>query len=148
MEKGKSVRDLIKNIANGDSEIYSVIGKVTKTDPDKRVCVVNPIDESPEIFGVRYSPTDGDSLGLIVNPAVGSLVVVTFLSDNDAFVSLMTEFETIVVKNESADLKQILLDIIQWTRVARFPTPAGKSHTAENIDDLDPIEDAVNNLFE
>ena len=148
MEKGKNVRELIRKMAGDGSEIYSIICEVKTVDISKRVCVVDPIDESPEIFGVRYSPTDGDSLGLIMNPAIGSLVVVSFLDDHNAFVSLMTEFDTIVVKNGDGDLKKILLDLIGMIKSATFPTPSGASSTAINAASLLPIETAINKLFE
>jgi len=143
-----NIRDAIKKATDTGAEIYSVIGTIQSVDKSKRTCVVEPVDGSPEIFGVRYTATESDTVGFIANPANGAFVVVTFLDDNNAFVSLVTEIDTIVMKNETADLKQILLDLIGMIKVATFPTPSGASSTAINAASLTPIEKAVNELFE
>lgn len=143
-----NIRDILKKAVDTGAEIYSVIGTVKSVDTSKRTCVVEPVDGSPEIFGVRYTATESDAVGFITNPADGAFVVVTFLDDNNAFVSLVTEFDTINIKNANGDLKQILLDLIAMIKVATFPTPSGASSTAINAAELTPIENAINGLFE
>ena len=107
-----NIRDAIKKAVETGAEIYSVVGTIKSVDKSKRTCVVEPVDGSPEIFGVRYTATESDAVGFIANPANGAFVVVTFLDDNNAFVSLVTEIETFVINNDSGDLKQIMLDLI------------------------------------
>jgi hypothetical protein len=148
MAKGQNIRDAVKKLTDTASEIYSIICEVSTVDTGKRVCVVNPIDGSPKIFGVRYSPTKGDSLGLIMNPTVGSMVVVTFLDDHNAFISLMTEFDTVLFKNGEADLKKILNDLIAMIEKITVPTPSGASATPINYAELTPIKTDIENLFE
>ena len=87
-------------------------------------------------------------MGFIANPANGAFVVVTFLDDNNAFVSLVTEIETFVINNDSGDLKQIMLDLIAMIEKITVPTPAGQSSTPVNVAELTPIKQAINGLFE
>ncbi len=143
-----NIRDAIKKAAETSAEIYSVIGTVDSVDDAKRTCVVEPVDGSPKIFGVRYTATESDAGGFIANPANGAFVVVTFLDDNNAFVSLVTEFDTIVINNESGDLKEILLDLIAMIEKLTVPTPSGASSTPINVTELTPIKQAINGLFE
>ena len=143
-----NIRDAIKKAVDTGAEIYSVVGTIKSVDKSKRTCVVEPVDGSPEIFGVRYTATESDSAGFIANPAGGAFVVVTFLDDNNAFVSLVTEIETFVINNDSGDLKTILLDLIAMIETITVPTPAGASSTPINFSELIPIKQAINGLFE
>jgi hypothetical protein len=143
-----NIRDALKKAIDTKAEIYSVVGKIKSVDTSKRTCVVEPIDGSPEIFGVRYTATESDAVGFIANPANDAFVVVTFFDDNNAFVSLVTEFDTIMISNSTGDLKQILLDLIGMIKLITVPTPSGASSTPINAASLTPIENAVNGLFE
>ena len=143
-----NIRDAIKKTIDDGAEIYSIIGKVASVNKSKRTCVVEPINGSPKIYGVRYTATESDAVGFIANPATDAFVVVTFLDDNNAFVSLVTEFENVTIKNKGGDLKEILLDIIKMIKTATFPTPAGQSSTAINAATLAPIEKSIESLFE
>lgn len=143
-----NIRDAIKKSINTNAEIYSVIGTIMSVDTSKRTCVVEPIDGSPKIFGVRYTATESDTVGFIANPANGAFVVVTFLDDNNAFVSLVTEIDTITIKNDVGDLKQILTDLITQIKLITVPTPAGSSATPINATAFEPIQNAIDGLFE
>tara|TARA_R110000796_G_scaffold63139_4_gene145517 strand:- start:1478 stop:1912 length:435 start_codon:yes stop_codon:yes gene_type:complete len=143
-----NVGDAIKKAVDTGAEIYSVIGTIKSVDKSKRTCVVEPVDGSPEIFGVRYTATESDSAGFIANPADGAFVVVTFFDDNNAFVSLVTQIDTFVMNNETGDMKTILLDLIAMIEKITVPTPAGASSTPINFSELEPIKEAINGLFE
>lgn len=143
-----NIRDIIKKATETDAEIYSAIATVESVDASSRTCVVQPINGSPKIYGVRYTVTDGDSVGLIANPKNGSFVVVSWLDDNNAFVSLMTEFDGITIKSDSGDLKQILLDLVAAIKVLTVPTPAGASATPINAAQFTTIENQLNQFFE
>ena len=139
-----NIRDAIRKAVETGVEIYSVIGTVKSVDTSKRTCVVEPVDGSPEINGVRYTVTDGDSSGFITNPKSGSFVIVTFLDDANAFVSLQTEFDTVII----GDLKTILSDMITQIKLITVPTPAGASSTPINATAFDPIQNTIDQMFE
>lgn len=143
-----NIRDAIRKAVETGAEIYSVVGKIKSVDTTERTCVVEPVDGSPEINGVRYTVTNGDSSGFILNPKSGSFVIVTFLDDNNGFISLITEFDTVVLNNGTADLKQILTDLIAQIKVITVPTPSGASSTPINATAFDPIQQSIDNLFE
>ena len=142
-----NIRDALKKITEKDG-LFTVVGQVTKVDKQNKVCVVEPLNGDPEIFGVRYCPTESDSVGLILHPKVDSFVLVGFLDEENAFIALTTEFETIEVKNQSADLKQILLDTMAAIKTLTVPTPAGQSSTPINVQSFIQIEQQINKLFE
>ena len=142
------IKNAIRKAAQNNAEIYSMIGTVESVNTQKRSCIVKPVDGSPEIMNVRYAVTESDSAGFILTPKKGAFVIVNFLDDNNAFVSLLTEFDTIMVKNPAGDLKEILSDLITQIKAITVSTPSGQSGTPINGTLFDPIQNAIDGLFE
>jgi hypothetical protein len=84
-------------------EFYSAQCTVDSVDQDERTCVVTPTNGGAQVIGVRLEAdyTDGAttaSKGFFVVPAVGSLVIATFMSKTEAFLSAWTTIDKIVSK--------------------------------------------------
>lgn len=88
------IDELINRIVETD-ELYSIVGKVTSIDESKRTCVVAPLSGDADISGVwLQSVVQGDT-GVFVVPIVESIVIVTMLSRNAAFVAKTHEIDRI-----------------------------------------------------
>lgn len=94
---------------SNQNKIYSVQCTVSSIDVAKRICVCTPTDGSADILNVRLEadidvdsedvPVNSDSKGWFVVPVVGSIVGVSFYSKTEAYISVWTEINTIVVKS-------------------------------------------------
>ena len=84
------LRDIIQKLAQQENVFNTILGTVTEVSEADRVCSVQPIDGSADILDVRLSPileTDETDIGEYNIPAVGSIVFVTLLDKDNAFVS-------------------------------------------------------------
>ena len=101
-----TLKDIIFNFINiwaEEHEIYSVQGTVKSVDVDIRTCVVTPADGGPDILDVRLEAdyTEGistDPKGFFIVPVVDSLVIVTFMDKNNAFLSAWTNIDKVIAK--------------------------------------------------
>ena len=89
--------DIIKIWAD-ENELYSK--QCTVKSINGRSCDVTPVDGGSDILDVSLEAdiTDEDSKGFFIVPKVGSLVVVTFTTPTDAFISAYTQIDTVVAK--------------------------------------------------
>lgn len=129
--------DLI-NIWAKQNEFYSTQGTISSVSESNRTCVVTPTNGSPDIQDVRLEAdytedTSTDSKGFFVVPAVSSLVIVTFLSKDDAFISAWTEIDKIVSKQG------------EW--IFNDGSNDGLVKVIELTDKLNNIENKVNDLI-
>lgn len=88
----------IINIWAKEQELYSKQGTVKSVDLSERTCVVTPTDGGSDILDVYLEADSGDSTnkGFFVVPAVESLVIVTFTSKEESFISAWTEIDTVI----------------------------------------------------
>lgn len=100
---GKNLNILfdIINIWAKENELYSVQGSVSAVDEGNRTCTVTPTSGGADILNVRLEAdytvdTATDPKGFFVVPTVGSLVVVSFLSKEDAFISAWTGIDKVI----------------------------------------------------
>ena len=91
------IRALIQKLAKTDDEIYSMVCTVKEVNGE--FCTVTPVNGDAEIFKVKLVAGNGKT-PLLIEPVVDSVVVVTFLSKNTAFVSLYSEIETIQIRGD------------------------------------------------
>ena len=99
---------IIKIVQDGQNfEIYSKICTVKPLSVDKElnVCDVIPVDGDAELLDVKLTATESDELssgalnkGFISYPVEGSIVIVTFIDKDTAFVSMCTEVEEVVFR--------------------------------------------------
>lgn len=80
-----------------EQQIYSKQGTVKSVDTDAKTCVVTPSDGGPEILDVRLeSDEDTSNKGFFIVPAVNSLVIVSFMSPQESFISCWTSIDEII----------------------------------------------------
>lgn len=91
-----NLRNIFEELSKQNQEIYSLVGEVTAIDTDAMSCDVQPLNGSAEIFGVRMS-ADPVHSGLHLIPIVGSRSIVTFLSKDVAFLSLVSDLDYYLV---------------------------------------------------
>jgi hypothetical protein len=94
-------------IWSDQNKIYSQQCIVKSVDSNKRTCVCTPVDGGADLLNVRIEAdltvnTDDDPInsspkGFFVIPKVGSLVIVSYLSKTDSYVSVWTEISDIIV---------------------------------------------------
>ena len=106
MTKTKDILIDFINVWSDQNQIYSKQCVVSSIDADKRICTCSPIDGGADILEVRLESditinSDGDAVnsnpkGFFVVPEVDSLVVVTFLSKTEAFLSAYTEISDVI----------------------------------------------------
>jgi len=105
-----TVKDALLNfirIWSDQNKIYSQQCIVKSVDSNKRTCVCTPVDSGADLLNVRIEAdltvnTDDDPInsspkGFFVIPKVGSLVIVSYLSKTDSYVSAWTEISDIIV---------------------------------------------------
>lgn len=102
------IANYIRKIVDEDREIYSKICEVQSVDKDNNTCDVISIKNDLEFKRVRLSATSDANNGFVRFPVVGSIVIITFINDEDAFVSMFSETErTIFDGGENGGLIKI-----------------------------------------
>jgi hypothetical protein len=82
-----------------DKEIYSKVGKVVSVDEDERSIEFEPI-EGGNLEDVRLQAAISTVSGFVQIPSVDSKVIVTFINETQAFVSLCTEVDKILIDTD------------------------------------------------
>lgn len=90
-----NLQDIIRKIVRDETEVYSQPCEVLAVDQDARTIDVRPYNNEAEIYSVRLQSSESQSVGYVSFPKIGSAVIVTFLSKDLAFCSLMTEIDSI-----------------------------------------------------
>lgn len=127
------IKELLQKIAKEGLEVYSVPAKVTEVDEDTRTIDVEPLNGDPEIFGVNLQADPEQEDGIVLIPTKDSTVLVTFLDNTRAFVSLFSQVD------------KVLVDIEEYT------FNGGDNGGLINIEDLvtklNNVENKVNTLL-
>lgn len=93
-----NIRDVLDEIIKqnvGKHEIYSIACTVDSVDLGARTCICTPINGGAELQDVRFQASLNGSAGLFIEPAADSIVIVSFLSKEIAYVSLFSEIENV-----------------------------------------------------
>lgn len=118
--------DILRQLLKDNEEVYSVVGIVTEIDETKRVCTVQPVDDSAELFDVRLQTSVGGEIGLVLFPKIESEVTVTFLSKELAYIAQTTEIEKIILKIEGLE---IFLDKETFSTTVKTAKTDAESYT-------------------
>lgn len=92
------VRNAIRQLALSGSEIYLSVCTVDAVDENARTIDCTPIDEGAQLLGVNLQADQSGQTGAVSFPAVGSDVVVGFLSPAVAVVLLTTDVAKVMLK--------------------------------------------------
>lgn len=105
----------IRQLALRGAEIYLTICTVDAVDEKARTIDCTPINEGAPLLGVNLQADQTQNIGLVNFPAVGSDVVVGFLSPAVAVVLLTTQLDKAIITIGSTELTlqdgKFLLDV-------------------------------------
>lgn len=93
----QNIGDLIRKLAEGEEEIYSVICTVKEVKGE--LVDLTPIDGDADILGVKLIAGTSKT-PFLITPTKDSVVVATFLSKDTAFVSIYSEIESIQIRGD------------------------------------------------
>jgi hypothetical protein len=97
----KELRDSLKRLITPNGNAYSKVCTVDSVDLTKRTCYCIPINEDADITEVRLMANIDN--GFLLVPEVDSIVVVSFLSDSSAYVSLVSKVSEIQLNGTNYD---------------------------------------------
>ena len=157
------IKQLIQQLAYTGQELYAKVCKVTSVDEENQTADVMPLDGSSPIYDV-YLVVDMEQGGFYLQPKVGSLVCVAFIGKETAIVvgssaldkvectsegfSLKIEKGKIQIKNEQADFKILLNDLLTELKSAIIQTPSGPGNFApNNVAKFEEINNKINKLW-
>lgn len=147
----------IKIMANKKEEVYSVFAKVLSVDKENNTCVVRPIRnaDSDIEYIVQLGSKFDDENDFIIYPMVDSTVLITWISKQDAFISLHGDIDEIYINptnkirisNDEEDFKTIVNDLVGAIKDLTVNTAWGVSSTPVNSSDFEDINKRINKLF-
>ena len=139
-----NIGDIIR--AYQEPQLLSTLAKVTAVDKDNNTIDCEPLDGSADFVEVRLQAQNGK--GLVLYPVIGSDVVVSFFSKDDAFVSMVGQVDTIALESQNESLMQLLSDLIDEVSNLRVTTNQGPSIEVINKPSILAIKNRLPNLFE
>lgn len=157
------IKQLIQQLAYTGQELYAKVCKVTSVDEENQTADVEPLDGSSPIYDV-YLVVDMEQGGFYLQPKVGSLVCVAFIGKETAIIvgssaldkvectsegfSLKIENGKIQIKNEQANFKTLLNDLLTELKNAIIQTPSGPGNFApQNVAKFEEINNKINQLW-
>lgn len=157
------IKDLIQQLAYTGQELYVKVCRVTSIDEEAKTADVSPLDGSSPINDV-YLVVDFDKGGFYLQPKIGSLVCVAFINKETAIVVGTSELEKVEcilegftlkiedgklqLKNEQADFKTLLIELLIELKSAIIQTPSGPGNFAQqNIAKFEEINNKINQLW-
>jgi hypothetical protein len=96
----KSIQDSIRKLAN-ISNVSALVCTVESVDINEKTCYCIPINEDADIPNVRIMAQNEN--GFLLVPKVGSVVIISFLTDSDAYVSMVSEVSEIQLNGDNYD---------------------------------------------
>lgn len=136
-----NLKETLQLLIQNNEEIYSKIMKVTAVDLSTYTCTCIDVGTDLEYYNIRLQKH------FISIPLVNSYVIVSFLDKENAFVSLIEEVDTYIIKNNDVDLKNILSDLLSALKALTVTTNMGASGTPINIQDFIAVENNLKKFF-
>jgi hypothetical protein len=128
------LKEIFQQLADKGEQVYSLICKVKTVHADKNTCDVTPVNGAADLLDVRLNAY-GTSTGYIVYPTADSFVMVTFFKKNEAYVSLVSDIDSLAVNIEDKtfyiDSEGILLNGDEFgglTKTPELKTQLDKTH--------------------
>ena len=157
------IKELIQQLAYTGQELYAKVCRVASIDEENQTADVVPLDGSSPINDV-YLVVDMEQGGFYLQPKVGSLVCVAFINKETAIVVGTSQLEKVVctlegfslkiengkiqIKNEQADFKTLLNDLLVELKNAIIQTPSGPGNFApQNVAKFEEINQKINQLW-
>ena len=99
-----NIRDAIQQIVKNQMPLVAIPCRVLEVRESDGVCDVEPLDGTAKIFDVLINAEQTDSEGIVRVPAVDSVVYVTFVSKDVAFVTLTSVIDKVFIKIKDISL--------------------------------------------
>ena len=93
-----TVKDAIRQLALAGLELHGKVCTVDAVDEQARTVDCTPIDEGAPLLGVNLQANQDSEDGVVLFPAVDSFVVVSFLGESVAVVTLCEKIDKIALK--------------------------------------------------
>ena len=100
MPELKEVVDELLGNALKQEKIYSIIGTVSNVDEAKRICDVTPLGDEAKRFAVRLQSAISKKVGIVLIPKDKSDVIISFTNRTQAFVSLTSDLDKILIDTD------------------------------------------------
>lgn len=104
----RELKTAIQKLADKGDQTYSLICRVDSV--SGIYADVSPVNGDAQILDVRIFPSDASS-GFLLRPKSGSLVMVSFINKNQAFISMVSEIESFSIST-GQDLSKTMDDLI------------------------------------
>ena len=98
MSLEQQFRDAIKEAAQKDEEFYSLVCTVDAVRED--FCDVTPLDGGAQLLDVRLVAQEGADEPFKLIPKEGSKVLVEFLDVDNAYIAMVSEVETTILRGD------------------------------------------------
>jgi hypothetical protein len=95
-EKQKLISALTDFVDSKSKQIGGLICKVKEVNQTDYTCYCEPIGDYADVQQVKIKLA-ADKFGFFVIPKLESLVIVSFLNDGSAFISMVTEIDNLVI---------------------------------------------------
>lgn len=134
------MKEFIQKLAHTGDEIYAKICEVKSVDVEKQTADLQPLDGSSEILDVYLQVAEN---GVFVEPKVGSLVCVVFVTKEIGVVVNHSEIEQFQIKVEETEFKidkegfllkkenetlaKLMKDLLQEIQNMKFTTNTGST---------------------
>ena len=154
------MKNIIQKLADTGDEIYAKICEVISVDAENRTADLQPLDGSSEIQDAYLQVAEN---GVFIEPKVGSLVCVVFVTKEIAVVvnhSELKQFqikiegvefrisnEGFLFKKESETLAKLMSDLLQEIQKMKFTTNTGSTIKLVNQHEFKAIEKRFNQLL-
>lgn len=96
----KEILDEFVKSSLNQEKIYTVIGTASNIDETKRVCDFTPVGDEGQRFDVRLQSIESGILGMVLIPKDGSTIAISFMNKTQAFVSLTSELEKVLIDTD------------------------------------------------
>lgn len=97
----KDLRDALRSLVKPNNDGFAKVCTVDSIDLVKLICYCIPINGDADLVGVRLMANIDN--GFLLIPEVNSIVVVSFLSDSSAYVSLVSKVSEINLNGKNFD---------------------------------------------
>lgn len=146
----KELRDALRSLVKPNNDGFSKVCTIDSIDLTTLTCYCVPLNGDADIINVRLMANIDN--GFLLIPEVNSIVVVSFLSDDSAYVSLVSKVSEvhlngknfnglIKIDEQTAKLNQLVSELqIQLGLIAAGITAGGGTYTPATLSIFNKID--------
>jgi hypothetical protein len=146
----KDLRDALRSLVKPNNDGFAKVCTVDSIDLDKLICYCIPLNGDADLVGVRLMANIDN--GFLLIPELNSIVVVSFLSDSSAYVSLVSKVSEvqlngknfnglIKIDEQTAKLNQLVNELqAQLVLISNAIVALGGSYSAGVISTFNKID--------